>query len=121
MDNYEDAINEITKEENGKCPYYACWIMNSDKEKRKTKQFLELLVIFWINGGGELLSDNEPYTKETNLILSMISAGFTMDGQYLGKKEIYGDDTGLFKKFALFDRKKEIYNSMVFKDKKFKS
>ena len=43
----------------------------------------------------------------------MISAGFTMDGKYLGKKEIYGD--------ALFDRKKEIYNSMVFKDKKFKS
>ena len=33
VDNYEDAINEITKEENGKCPYYACWIMNSDKEK----------------------------------------------------------------------------------------
>ena len=116
MDNYDDAINEITKEENGKCPYYACWIMNSDKEKRKTKQFLELLVIFWINGGGQLLSDNEPYTKETNLILSMISAGFTMDGQYLGKKEIYGDDTGLFK-IALFDRKKEIYNSMVFKGK----
>ena len=33
VDNYEDAINEIIKEENGKCPYYACWIMNSDKEK----------------------------------------------------------------------------------------
>ena len=43
----------------------------------------------------------------------MISAGFTMDGKYLGKKEMYG--------VALFDRKKEIYNSMVFKDKKFKS
>ena len=33
VNNYDDAINEITKEENGKCPYYACWIMNSDKEK----------------------------------------------------------------------------------------
>ena len=32
-DNYYDAINEITKEENGKCPYYACWRMNSDEEK----------------------------------------------------------------------------------------
>ena len=114
MDNYEDAINEITKEENGKCPYYACWILNNPQKEEKTKEFLELLVIFWINGGAVvLLSDNDPFIEETNLFLSMISAGFTMDGKYLGKKEIYG--------VALFDRKKEIYNSMVFKDKKFKS
>ena len=39
----------------------------------------------------------------------MTSAGFTMDGKYLGKKEIYGDDTGLLLKPALFNRKKEIY------------
>ena len=89
MDNYDDAINEITKEENGKCPYYACWIMNSDKEKRKTKQFLELLlVIFWINGGAViLLSDNDPFTTETNLFLSIISAGFTMKDHILDKKK----------------------------------
>ena len=40
VENYRDAITKLTsKNENGKCPYYACWIMNSDKEKRKTKEF----------------------------------------------------------------------------------
>ena len=110
VNNYYDAKNEITKEENGKCPYYACWTLNSNKEQNKTKEFLELLVIFWINGGAVvLLSDNDPFTIETNLFFSMISAGFTMDGSYLGKKEIYGDDTGLLQQPALFNRKKEIY------------
>ena len=110
VNNYDDAINEITKEENGKCPYYACWIINSDYERSKTKEFLELLAIFWINGGAVvLLSDNDPFIEETNIFLSMISAGFIMEGDYEGKKEIYGDDTGLLLKPALFNRKKEIY------------
>ena len=53
VDNYNDAINEITKEENGKCPYYACWTLNSNypQYKNKIKEFLELLAIFWINDG----------------------------------------------------------------------
>jgi hypothetical protein len=110
VDNYDDAINEITKEENGKCPYYACWISNSNKEQNKTKEFLELLAIFWINGGAVVLfSDNAPFIIETNIFLSMIFAGFTMNGDYDGKKEIYGDDTGLLQQPALFNRKKEIY------------
>ena len=66
---------------------------------------MELLAIFWINGGAVvLLSDNDPFIEETNLFLSMISAGFTMDGKYLGKKEIYGDDTGLLQ-LPLFKKK----------------
>ena len=74
VNNYDDAINEITKEENGKCPYYACWIINSDYERSKTKEFLELLAIFWINGGAVVLfSDNAPFIIETNIFLSMIS------------------------------------------------
>ncbi len=32
-----------------------------------------------------------------------------MDGNYIGQKEIYGDDTGLLLKLELFNRKKEIY------------
>ncbi len=77
-----------------KCPYYACWTLNSNKEQNKTKEFLEPLVIFWINGGTlVLLSDNDPFTTETNFFLSIISAGFTMNGAYIGQKEIIGDDT----------------------------
>ena len=71
-----------------KCPYYACWTLNSNKEQNKTKEFLELLVIFWINGGAViLLSDNDPFTTETNLFLSIISAGFTMKDHILDKKK----------------------------------
>ena len=56
--------------------------------KNKTKEFLELLVIFWINGGAViLLSDNDPFTTETNLFLSIISAGFTMKDHILDKKK----------------------------------
>ena len=51
VNNYDDAIKEITKEENGKCPYYACWTLNNNEEQSKTKEFLELLAIFWINDG----------------------------------------------------------------------
>ena len=29
VENYRDAIEKLTsKNENGKCPYYACWIIN---------------------------------------------------------------------------------------------
>ena len=89
-------------------------ILNSKKEEDKTKEFLELLVNFWINGGViVLLSDNEPFIIKTNLFLSIISDGFTMNSSYLGKKEIYGDDACLLQKPSLFNRKKGIYK---FKD-----
>ncbi len=39
----------------------------------------------------------------------MISDGFTMNDSYNGKKEIYGDNTGLLNKPELFNRKREIY------------
>ena len=110
VDNYNDAINELTKEENGKCPYYACWLINSNFIKEKVMTFLELLIVFWENGGAVVIfSDNEPFTVEVNLFLSMIKAGFTMDGSYIGKKYIYGDNSGLLNKPGLFNRKTEIY------------
>ncbi len=44
------------------------------KNKAKQKNFFELLVIFWINGGSVVLfSDNAPFIIETNIFLSMIS------------------------------------------------
>jgi hypothetical protein len=110
VNNYNDAIKEITKEENGKCSYYACWLINSNYIQDKLKLFLQLLIVFWKNGGAVVLfSDNEPFIQETNIFLSMIKAGFTMNGTYIGKKDIYGDDSGLLNAPALFNRKKDIY------------
>ena len=49
---------------------------------------MELLVIVWINDGAVVLfSDNDPFIIETNLFLSMISAGFTMNDSYNEKKK----------------------------------
>ena len=43
-------------------------IMHIGKKEDKTKEFLELLVNFWINDGAVvLLSDNDPFIIETNL------------------------------------------------------
>lgn len=33
VNNYGNEIKEITKDENGKSPYYACWLLNSQTEK----------------------------------------------------------------------------------------
>ena len=111
VNNYEDAINELTKNEEGNCPYYACWLINSYGEvSGNIKDFLNILLTFWKNGGAVVLfADNEPFNKETNRFLSMINAGFTMDGDYIGEKIIYGDETGKLCSPGLFNRKKEYY------------
>ena len=61
VENYRDAIEKITsKDGNGKCPYYAIWIINGPpyedlpdgtKEGFLLGQFLEALKLFWEKGG----------------------------------------------------------------------
>ena len=110
VNQYKDAIKELTKKEKGKCPYYACWLMNDRVEKENMREFLQILYNFWKNGGAVVLfSDNEPFTLETNEFLSMINAGFTMNGMYDGENFIYGDESGKLDKIAVFNRKEEIY------------
>ena len=47
VNNYEDAINELTKNEEGNCPYYACWLINNNKEvSGNIKDFLNILLAF---------------------------------------------------------------------------
>lgn len=110
VNNYEDAIKELTKNENGYCPYYACWLLNDYQKKNKMEEFIDILIKFWKNGGAVVLfSDNEPLILETNLFLSKINANFIMDGSYIGEKYIVGDDTGLLNKPGLFNRSKDVY------------
>ena len=61
VENYRDAIEKITsKDDNGKCPYYAVWTINGppyedlpdgSKEAFLLGQFLEVLKLFWEKGG----------------------------------------------------------------------
>lgn len=88
VNNYGTAITELIKPENGKFPYYACWVINSGNIENKAKQFLEILIKFWRNGGAVVLFS---------------------DNYYDGQKEIFGDETGLLSRPGLFNRKKNLY------------
>ncbi|KAG4105393.1 hypothetical protein H8356DRAFT_1027608 [Neocallimastix lanati (nom. inval.)] len=112
---YGEAINELTKSENSRCPYIETWVFCSradgslpsvarDKDSNKIIPFLKCITEFNNNGGGLLLfSDNEPFTLETNILLSeylnfedengiKIKPKFEMKGNYnepdLNKKYI---------------------------------
>ncbi|ORX59905.1 hypothetical protein BCR36DRAFT_408277 [Piromyces finnis] len=79
---YGDAINELTKSEENRCPYIETWVFCSsgdgslpdiaiDKDNNKIIPFFECITSFNNNGGGLLLfCDNEPYTLEANILLS---------------------------------------------------
>jgi len=79
---YGDAINELTKSEAGRCPYIETWIFCSradgslpdvaeDKDSNKIIPFFKCIAEYNNNGGGLLLfCDNEPFTLETNILLS---------------------------------------------------
>ena len=108
VNNYKDAIKELKKNDKGKCPYYACWLINNKEEKENMKEFLRILHIFWKSGGAVVLfSDNVPFVLETNQFLSMINAGFIMDGNYIGQKYIYGDNSGELNKEGVFNRNED--------------
>ena len=111
VNNYIDAIKELTQPDQdhyGKCKYYATWVMNGPpyailpnnnvEGAYYIHQFLEVLKLFWMNGGAVvLLSENEPFTYQTNLFLEMIEfpgqykkAKFRIGGNYKGGGELIG-------------------------------
>eukprot|EP00833_Pecoramyces_ruminatium_P013647 jgi/Orpsp1_1/1187679/evm.model.d7180000059405.1 len=79
---YGEAINELTKSIEGRCPYIETWLFCSradgslpdiatDKDSNKIIPFFKCIKEFNNNGGGLLLfCDNEPYTLETNILIS---------------------------------------------------
>ena len=83
VENYRDAIEKITnKDENGKCPYYAVWIINGppydelpdgSKEGFLLGQFLEVIKLFWENGGSLIfLAGGGKLYYQTNEFLKMM-------------------------------------------------
>lgn len=104
--NYKDAIQELTQEDEnlkGKCKYFATIVMNGPnfsvlpgqkyevEEARYILQFIEVLKIFWENGGGVLLfNENEPFFFQTHLFLEKIE----FPGGYKTKIKFYGNHQG---------------------------
>ena len=118
VDNYKDAIFELTdpdKDHDEKCKYYATWVMNGPSYAILPNnniegayylgQFLEVLNLFWMNGGAVvLLAENEPFTYQTNLFLEKIEfpgeykkAKFKIGGNYEGGGIMKGIEVGELK------------------------
>ena len=78
VQNYKDAIKELTKQtQQGKCDYYATWVLSGlpydiplpDGGKQYyVDQFIDCLILFWQNGGFVVLfSEGESLTFKMNL------------------------------------------------------
>ena len=136
VENYRDAIEKITnKDENGKCPYYAVWIINGppydelpdgSKEGFLLGQFLEVIKLFWENGGSLIfLAGGGKLYYQTNEFLKMLEFDgkkleFYLVGDddeketktHIGGKYLSGDETGLLKYKQQFSKKINIYNDI---------
>jgi hypothetical protein len=136
VENYRDAIEKITsKDENGKCPYYAIWIINGppyedlpdgSKEAFLFGQFLEVLKLFWEAGGALIfLAEGWKLQYQTNEFLKMIDfdgkkVDFYLVGddeekgtkEHLGGKNLSGDKTGQLKNNQQFSKKIERYGGI---------
>ena len=135
--NYVDAIKELLSEDEnlkGKCKYFAAMVMNGPnlailphdpkikdeaEESRYVLQFIKVLEMFWKNGGGILLfNENEPFFFQTHLFLDKIEfpgehkkAKFKLHGNHNGGQEMKGNNEGDLSKPGTFTRKRSIIDS----------
>ena len=136
VENYRDAIEKLTsKTENGKCPYYACWIINGppyeelpdfSEEAFLLGQFLEVLKLFWEAGGALVfLAEGWKLQYQTNEFLKMLEfdgkkVDFYLVGddeekktkEHRGGKNLTGDRTGQLKEKQKFSKKIERYGGI---------
>ena len=134
VENYRDAIEKITcKNEKGKCPYYAVWIINGPpyeelpdgtKEAYLLGQFLEVIKIFWEKGGALVfLAGGGKLQYQTNEFLKILDfdgkkVQFYLVGndedkgtkEHKGGKYLVRDDSGLLKNKLQFSGKFEYFD-----------
>ena len=111
---YQDVISKLTKDNNGKCEYYACCVLTSNKvlDSSIHDKFINVLIQFWKNGGSLILtSDNEPYLIEVNAFLEKAifpnnkKISWRVNGNHYGTKILIGDDSGNLNQNKTFNRK----------------
>ena len=116
---YQDAIQKLTKDNNGKCEYYACFVLTSNRvlDSSLHDKFINVLIQFWKNGGSLILtSDNEPYLVEVNAFLEKVTfpnnkkITWRVNGNHYGTKILIGDDSGNLNQNKTFNRK---FNDML--------
>ena len=119
--NYKDAINEITKEEDGKCPYYSVWIICGPPYKVLPKKedepdliglFNDVLIKYWENKGSLIfLAEGTPLCYQVNLFLEYADfpghgkAQFRIGGEQKADKKLKPDDSGILKRNGTYNSK----------------
>ena len=136
VENYRNAIEKITsKNEKGKCPYYAIWIINGPpydelpdgtNEGFLLGQFLEVCKLFWEKGGALIfLAEGWKLQYQTNEFLKMLDfdgkkISFILIGdneekgtkEHIGGQNLKGDKTGVLKDKQQFSKKIERYGGI---------
>lgn len=119
VQNYSDAINEISKKENGKCPYYAIWIICGPPYKISKEQnpdlvgeFNDILIKFWENKGSLIfLAEGSPLCYQVNLFLEYADfpghgkCKFRIGGEQKADKRLKADDSGILEKKGTYNSK----------------
>ena len=126
VENYRDAITKLTnKNENFKCPYYACWIINGppydflpdgSSEGFLFYQFLEVLKIFWEEGGALIfLAGGGELQYQTNEFLKILKIdGKKIKFYLVGDNEEKGTKSHIGGKFLTRDKTGELKDKQTF-------
>ena len=126
VENYRDAIEKITsKNEKGKCPYYAVWIINGPpyeelpdgtKEAFLFGQFLEVIKLFWEKGGALVfLAGGGKLQYQINEFLKILDFDgkkvqfYLVGNEHKGGKYLVRDDSGLLKNKLQLSGKSEYF------------
>lgn len=119
VQNYQDAFQKLTKDNNWKCEYYACLVLTSNKilDSSLHDKFINLLNQFWKNGGSLILtSNNEMWLVEVNVFLEIVTfpnnkkITWRINRNHYGTKILIGDDSDNLNQNKTFNRK---FNDML--------
>ena len=130
--NYEDAINELCKQNiDKKCFYNSLWVIsgqevpdlpsnNGDvKAPYYVEQFVECAIQFWKNGGSlVLMGENDPHNFQINLFLKKLvfpgnkKLHFKIAGNHYGRKIMKADKSGKLLNSKSFNSKIQEVNNV---------
>ena len=129
--NYEEAINELCKQNaDKKCIYNSLWVISGQEvpdlpsnngdinAPYYVEQFVDCAIQFWKNGGAlVLMGENDPHNFQVNLFLKkLVFPGnkklyFKIGGNHPGRKILKADDSGKLERKQTFNSKIQEINN----------
>ncbi len=118
VQDYKEAINEITTNDNGECPYYAVWIicgppydiLPKNADPTLVGEFNDVLIQFWKNKGSIVfLAEGTPLCYQVNLFLEYAEfpgygkTNIRIGGEHKANQKIKSDNTGKLKNNGTYD------------------